>query len=59
MLIAGTDSMRPANIDVHRSNERQNIQSKYRTEAQLSYAALMADTCMSMALTYATSILCA
>ena len=49
--------MRPANIDAHRSNERQNIQSKYRAEAQLSYASLMTDTYMSMALTYATSIL--
>ena len=58
MPTAGTDSMRSANIDAHRSNERPNIQSKYRVEAQLSYASLMTDTYMSIALTYATSIRC-
>jgi hypothetical protein len=51
MPIAGTDSMRPASIGVHRSNERPNIQSKYRAEAQLSYASLMANTCIGMTLT--------
>jgi hypothetical protein len=58
MPTAGTNSMHPANIGAHRSNERLNIQSKYRAEAQQSYASLMADTYMSMALTYVTSIQC-
>lgn len=40
-----------ANICVHKSNERPNIQSKYREKAQLSYASLMANTCIGMALT--------
>jgi hypothetical protein len=51
MPIAGTDSMPRASIGVHRSNERPNIQSKYRAEAQLSYASLMVNIYIGMALT--------